>query len=209
MAASCFFINRSPRNARRRAGESVGGGRNREQYSENVNKRSWYFLTALALALHNAEEAATAPRLLELMQGRAPGFLRSFYAGIQVSELRTSLLVLTVVALLLATAARRVPGSTGWSYTMLLFGAVIGLNAVAHVGLSIAFGTYVPGLVTAVALTLPVSLAVLVRGWRDRWIHPAAYWAILPAAVVVHGPVLAVFIRTTIGVFRMFTRGAA
>ena len=194
---------------RRTAGESVGGGRNREQYLENVSKRNWYFLTALALALHNAEEAATASRLLELMQGRAPAFLRSFYTGIQVSELRTSLLVLTIVALVLAIAASRAPSSPGWSYTMLLFGAVIGLNAVAHVGLSIAFRTYVPGLITAVVLTLPVSIAVMVRGWRDRWVHPAAFWTILPAAVVVHGPALAVFIRTTIGVFRVFTRGAA
>jgi len=193
---------------RRTAGASAGGGRNREQYSENVNKRSWYVLTALALALHNAEEAATAPRLLELMQGRAPTVLRSFYMGIQISELRTSLLILTVVALLLATAASRAPSSPAWSYTMLLFAAVIGLNALAHIGLSVAFGTYVPGLVTAVALTLPVSVAVLVRGWRDRWVHPGAYWTILPASVVVHGPVLAVFIRTTIGVFRLFTRGA-
>jgi Protein of unknown function with HXXEE motif len=176
---------------------------------ENVDKRSWYFLTALAFGLHNVEEAAAAPRMLELMQSRAPMFLRSFYTGIQVSELRTSLIVLTVVALLLATAASRAPGAPGWSYTMLLFCAVIGLNALAHVSLSIAFGTYMPGLITALVLTLPVSVAVLVRGWRDRWVLPSAYWTILPAAVVVHGPVLAVFIRTTISVFRVFIRGAA
>jgi hypothetical protein len=175
----------------------------------NVNRRAWYLLTAVAFALHNAEEAAAAPRLLDLLQSRAPTFLRSFYAGIQVSELRTSLFVLTVVALLLATAARRAPSAPGWSYTMLVFAAVIGLNALAHVSLSIAFGTYMPGLITAGVLTLPVSMAVLMRGWRDRWALPAAYWTILPTAVIVHGPALAVFIGTTIGVLRMFTRGAA
>jgi hypothetical protein len=174
-----------------------------------VNRRAWYLLTLVAFAVHNAEEAAMAPRMLELLQSRAPAFLRGFYAGIQVSEVRTNLFVLTVVAFLLATAARRAPSAPGWSYTMLVFAAVIGLNALAHVLLSIAFGTCMPGSVTAVVLTLPVSVAVLLRGWRERWVLPVVYWTILPAAVMVHGPVLAVFLRTTIGVFRVFTPGAA
>ena len=167
-----------------------------------MNRRSWYFLTAVAFALHNAEEAAAAPRMLDLMQSRAPMFLRSVYAGIQVSELRASLLVLTLAALALAAAASRAPNAAGWSYLMLLLGAVIGLNALAHVALTITFGAYMPGLITALVLTLPVSVAVLARGWRDRWVVPAAYWTLLPAAVVVHGPVLAVFIGTSIRALR-------
>ena len=170
-----------------------------------MNRRSWYLLTAVAFALHNAEEAAAASRMLDLMQSRAPMFLRSLYAGIQVSELRASLLVLTLAALGLAIAASRAPNVPGWSYVMLLLGAVIGLNALAHLGLAIAFGTYMPGLITALVLTLPVSVAVLVHGWRDRWVVPAAFWTLMPAAVVVHGPVLAVFIGTSIRVLRVFT----
>jgi len=169
-----------------------------------MSRRSWYVLTALAFALHNAEEAVAAPRMVELMQSRAPMFLRSLYSGIQVSELRASLLVLTLIALLLVAAASRAPGARGWSYVMLLLAAVIGLNALAHLGLAIAFGTYMPGLITALVLTLPVSIAVLARAWHDRWVAPGAYCTVLPAAVVLHGPVLAVFIRASIRAFRVF-----
>jgi hypothetical protein len=169
-----------------------------------MSKRRWYVLTALAFALHNAEEAAFAARMLDLMQSRAPMFLRGFYSGIQASDLRASLLVLTVIALLLAALASRSPSAPGWSYVMLLMAAVIGLNALAHLGLAISFGTYMPGLITALVLTLPVSVAVLARGRRETWVAPGTWWTLLPAAVVVHGPVLAVFIRASIGALRMF-----
>ncbi len=110
-------------------------------------------------------------------------------------ELRSSLLVLSVGGLLLAVLASRGRRTASWSYTTLLFGAVIGLNALVHLALSVVFGLYMPGLITAVFLVLPVSVAALARGWRERWVAPGAYWTILPAAILVHGPVLAAFIR--------------
>ena len=143
------------------------------------------------------------------MQTRAPGFLRELYAGIQASELRASLLVLTLVGLVLAAVAARNPGRSGWAYAMLVFGAVIGVNALAHVGFAIAFRSYMPGLVTAVLVTLPISAVVLIRGRREAWVPRTAYWTIAPAAIIVHGPLLAGFVRATIGVVRAIGRGAA
>ena len=65
-----------------------------------MSRRSWYLILGLALALHNGEEVLRATHMLRFMQSDAPGFLRDAYAGITVSELQGSLLILTAIALL-------------------------------------------------------------------------------------------------------------
>lgn len=165
-----------------------------------MTRRGWYWALGLAFAVHNAEELATAPLMLNLMQSRAPVFVREFYEGIGVSELRLILVILIAAGVALAAAAARNPETRGWSYTMLVFGAVIGLNAVAHIGLAIAFGGYMPGLITAAFVSLPLFIALLVRSRKEGWVPANVYWTILPAALVVHGPLLAGFIRATLGI---------
>lgn len=171
-----------------------------------MTKRSWYFLIGLAFALHNSEEAIAAPRMLAMMQARGPSLLRSFYAGIEVSELRVSLFILTALGLFLALMAARNEESTSGAYIMLVFAALIGLNALMHIALAVTFRTYMPGLITAILLTLPLSLLVLAHGFRERWVSMRAYWSIIPAAVVVHGPLLAAFIIGTTRLARVFVR---
>src|SRR5687767_3412545 len=121
--------------------------------------------------------------MIELMQSRAPSFVRAFYAGMTVSDLRISLLILTILSVLVATIAARSPARTSSSYVMLVFAGLIGFNALVHVVLSLAFRAYMPGLLTALLLTLPVSIVLLVRGRRERWVSPNLYWTVLPAAV--------------------------
>jgi hypothetical protein len=174
-----------------------------------MSRRFWYFVVVLAFALHNLEEAIAASRMLDLMESRGPGYLRAFYSGIDVFTLRTSLLILTVLGLLVTVTAARSPTRPGSSYVMLVFGAIIGLNALAHVALTVALRAYMPGLLTALLLTLPVSALLLTLGRRERWVSSPAYWTILPVAVVVHGPVLLGFLRISIGVARSLSRGAA
>lgn len=171
-----------------------------------MTRRSWYFLIGLAFALHNSEEAIAALRMLALMQSRGPALLRAFYAGIEVSELRVSLFILTALGLFLALMAARNEASTSGAYTMLVFAAVIGLNALMQIALAVMLRTYMPGLITAIVLTLPLSLLVLARGLRERWVSMRAYWSIIPAAVVVHGPLLAAFIVGTTRLARVFVR---
>jgi hypothetical protein len=172
-----------------------------------VSRRSLYLLTALAFGLHNTEEAIAASRMIELMQSRAPSLLRDFYAGIAVSELRISLLILTTLFVLVAGIAARSPAKVSSAYVMLVFGGFIGLNALVHVVLSFAFRTYMPGLLSALLLTLPASVVLLARGRRERWVSPRLYWTIFPAAVLIHGPIMVGFLRASIGVARAFSRG--
>ena len=171
-----------------------------------MTKRSWYWTAAVAFAIHNTEEGIGAPLFLQLMQSRAPGALRNFYSGVHAAEFRVSLVILSAIGLCLAAmAANRIRSST-WSYVMLVFGVVIGLNGLAHVGFSIAWRGYMPGLLTAVCVTIPVSIALLIRSRSEAWISPTLRWTLGPAAIAVHGPVFAALIPLLVDSARWLTR---
>ena len=160
----------------------------------------------MAFAVHNVEEGIGAPLLIQLMQSRAPNFLRSFYSGIRAVDFRGSLIILSTIGLCLAAIAATRITSRAWSYVMLVFASVMGLNGLAHVGFSIAWHGYMPGTLTAVCLTIPISLALLVRSHREVWIAPSLRWTLAPAAIVVHGPVLVALIPLFVRLTRLLTR---
>lgn len=174
-----------------------------------MSRRAWYLTVALAFAVHNAEEATAAPRMLNFMQSSASMGFGAFYQGITPSELRASLAVLTLLGVTVTAFAVRFPHRSRWAYTMLVFASVIGLNALAHVALSSMFRTYMPGLVTALMLTLPAAVMVLLRARHEKWVSSTAYWTALPMAIVIHGPVLVLFIRTAMRGVRALTGSAA
>jgi hypothetical protein len=176
--------------------------------TDSVSRRAWYLIIGVVFAVHNAEEATAAPRMLEFMQFGAPIALRAFYDGVDVAELRFSLAILTLLGMALTAIAARLALGPRWAYVMLVFAAVIGLNALAHVVLSGIARTYIPGLATALLLTLPVAILVLVRARRDNWVSATAYWTAFPMALVIHGPVLVLFVRTIIGALRLLTGSA-
>lgn len=163
-----------------------------------MSRSAWYLLVGLAFALHNGEEALAAWRLLEFLQSDAPRFLREFYAGITVFELQVGLIILTALGIVVTVVTVRSPTASASAFGMMVFAAVLGLNAVAHIGLSIAARSYVPGLVTAIAITLPVSVLLLLRARREAWVTPSVFWAVLPVAVLVHGPLLAAFLQISL-----------
>lgn len=134
--------------------------------------------------------------MVRLLQSQAPRFLRSFYSQVDVSDLRFGLAVLTLLGVALALIAIRIPRATGSAYAMLVFATVIGINAFAHIVLSVIFRAYMPGLLTAIFLCLPVAIALWYRAWKDAWIPRTWIWTVVPAALLVHGPLLAGFIRT-------------
>ena len=156
----------------------------------------------LALALHNGEEALRATHMLQFMQSDAPGFLRDAYAGITVSELQGSLLILTAIALLGAVVAAVFSAAAAAAFGMMVLAALLGLNAVFHIVLSIQAGAYMPGLITALLISLPVSVTLLVRAWQQRWVSARAFWTVLPVAVLIHGPVLDAGFRVSLSLVR-------
>jgi hypothetical protein len=174
-----------------------------------VGKRALYVLVAIVFVLHNAEEGIAAAQMIGFMQSQAPAFLRGLYEGVGVAELRISLAILTLVGVLVTVLCVRRATGAGSSYSMLLFASVIGVNAVMHIALAAAAGAYMPGILTAVTMTLPLAVVLLLRGRREMWVSSGTYWTLLPAALVVHGPVLAAFVRASVTIASMFTGASA
>jgi hypothetical protein len=158
--------------------------------SDRISGRWWYFFLGLAFVVHNSEEVLLAPQMLRFMQSDAPGFVREFHAGITVSELQAVLLILTALVLMVIAIAAVFAAAAASAFGLIALAALLGLNAVFHIGLFIQTGVYSAGLATAVLVSLPVAATLLVRARRQRWIPARAFWAAVPVAVLVHGPVV-------------------
>jgi len=167
-----------------------------------MSRRFWYLILGLALSLHNAEEILRATQYLQFMQSDAPDFLRDAYAGITVSELQGSLLVLTATAVLGTGVATVFSAAAASAFGMMVLAAFLGLNAIFHLILSIQAGAYNPGLVTALLISLPISITLLVRARQQRWVSARTFWMVLPTAVLIHGPILDVAFRVALRLVR-------
>lgn len=158
--------------------------------SVRVNRRWWCLILGLAWLLHDAEEVLLASQMLRFMQSDAPGFLRDAYAGITASELQAVLLILTALLLIVIASAAVFARAATSAFGMIVLAALLGLNAIFHIGLFLHTSVYVAGLATAVLVSMPVAATVLVHARRQRWIAAPAFWVAVPTAVLVHGPVL-------------------
>ena len=65
----------------------------------------------------------------------------------------------------------------------------------SHTITAAIFGSYVPGLVTALAVNLPFCAYVLHRAWHERWYGPRTLALLAPLAVLVHGPALVTLVH--------------
>jgi len=139
-------------------------------------------LLSLTLVLHNAEEYLAFPAFFASAGGRLGQWFPA--AGLA----RTSRLL--PPALLLANSAA-VAGDCGIGSHALLVAAlfietVLLVNAVGHSLTALPLGSYVPGLITAVVINLPVGIYVLQRGLREQWIRPNAAWQLIGVAIALH-----------------------
>src|SRR5262245_42596464 len=169
---------------------------------EPISRRWWFLILGLAFSLHNSEEWLLAPQMLEFMQSDAPGFLREIYSGITVPELQGVLLILTAFVLVLIAIAAVFAAAAASAFGMMVLAALLGLNAIFHIVMFIHTGIYLPGLVTAVLVSLPVAAALLVQARRQRWTPGPAFWAVVPVAVLVHGPVLDALFQVSLRLVR-------
>lgn len=147
---------------------------------------------ALALVtLHNVEEAFAFRTYLP----RIPGLLREPFSGLaQAVSYPSMLLALAMVTLIAAMVALTMavrPQSPWASWAFLTLQAVMGINAVAHLASALlVFGGYGPGVVTAVLLNAPFAVYCFTLAHRERWVGRAALLSTIPAALLLHGPVL-------------------
>lgn len=163
-----------------------------------MSGRRVLWLVPLLLALHNAEEALFFPRYLPFVLGRMPAAWRAVAGPVTSGQVWLALAIVTLVALALAAWAELRPDSRIAVWLLLLLQATVLLNVAWHTAAAVVlFRGYAPGLVTALLVNLPFSIYLLRRASRQRWLGRAALWALAPAALLVHGPVLSALLLAT------------
>jgi hypothetical protein len=117
-------------------------------------RKGWAWAVFGAFAVHNLEEASTAPAFFEDPPPDLPMPWPS------PTAFQTATAVVTAIGLALVLYAIRTERT--WPPTALA--AVMLINvAIPHVPLALISGGYAPGVVTALALNLPVDLFWLTR----------------------------------------------
>jgi hypothetical protein len=148
--------------------------------------------------VHNAEEAIFFPRYLPFVLARLPSGLQAVAGPVTSGQVWLALATLTVGAFGIAAWAALRPASRLAQWLLLLIQAALLVNALWHVAAAVVlFGGYAPGVVTAVLLNLPFSVYLLARARREEWLSRTALWALLPSALLVHGPLLSALLLAT------------
>jgi hypothetical protein len=150
------------------------------------------------LALHNLEEALTLRAARPTLALRVPAVARPLFATLTPATYMWALVVLTLLALGIATWASRRPGPAAtWALTAIQ--ATVALNVLSHLGAVVMLRGYAPGVVSAVLVNAPFSAYFFRRAVAERWLTRGALWATVPAAFLLHGP----------GVFALLALGDA
>ncbi|MEA2724398.1 MAG: hypothetical protein QOH59_2169, partial [Gemmatimonadales bacterium] len=128
------------------------------------------WLLPVLLTLHNLEEGLFFPRYLPSVLGRLPADVQDWIGPVSPGEMWIALALATGIPLAFCLWAAVRPNSRTALWLVLAMWATLLLNAVWHVVAAMAlFGGYAPGLVTAVALNLPLSVLVLRRAAAEQW----------------------------------------
>lgn len=155
------------------------------------SRRQLAWWVPVLLTLHNAEEALTFKEYLPRLPALLPEPLASFEARLSYPEMLAALVALSAIATLIAAFASLSGNSRRAWWPLLALEAAVALNVIVHVaGALLVFRGYAPGLITAVAVNAPFAIYFFRRAAREQWVTPAALWATVPAAFILHGPVL-------------------
>ena len=135
---------------------------------DRLSYRTIQRLLAVAIVLHNLEEGLTADAYLlrgvalvqqiPLLRGRVP--------LVSLNQLYVALVIVTVVSVVILAWATTGANRPYKRYVVAMIAAALLWNVfLPHVPAAIAFGGYAPGVVTAVAINLPLTLYLF---WRTR-----------------------------------------
>jgi hypothetical protein len=155
-----------------------------------MSRRSTLWLITAFLLLHNVEEAIAfhryLPQIIERLSRWSPGIIHISY-----SQILLALTLATLIPLALVAWAVRRPDQAAVLWFVLLVQVVMLLNVFSHLAAALfVMRGYSPGLLTAVLINLPFSLYLLRRAASEQWLSRRALWLTLPAAILVHGPLL-------------------
>jgi hypothetical protein len=156
------------------------------------------WVVPILLALHNAEEAIFFPRYLPFVLARLPSGWQAVAGPVTSGQVWLALAATTLLGFVVALWADRRPGSRTALWLVLLIQTTMLVNALWHVGAAVVlFGGYAPGLVTALLLNVPFSIYLLRLAREEGWVSRRALWALVPGALLVHGPLLSLLLLAT------------
>lgn len=139
---------------------------------------------AAAIVLHNLEEWWTLPLLPETLDALY-ALLGLPIAQPEIATIRWALAIFAVVpaGILLIAASKNTPRA---AFVCCMIASMSAANALLpHIALSLAWGGYVPGLVTAVFGTLPVGAFVLYEARRSEWLRPRGWLGAIALGIVL------------------------
>lgn len=141
-----------------------------------------------AVLIHNIEEAMTMPRYAPTVLALVPESIRPSIPSLDY--MYVALVVVTAIPIGLALVARRGASIIWATYGMLLVAAVMLVNVVWHLSAATLLRGYAPGVVTAVAINLPVMATVLRWARREDWLSRGALSMYIAVGVILHGAAL-------------------
>lgn len=142
---------------------------------------------AIAILLHNVEEWVALGLMPEVL-----GQVRSL-TGFSVPDIATIRAGLVAFAVFPLVILRRfaVAPTPRLTFVACMIAAMTATNALApHLVLALATGSYVPGLASAMTLTLPAGLWTLLRARVDRWLPTGQWLAAIAIGIVLVPAVL-------------------
>lgn len=155
-----------------------------------ATRRALAWWVPILLTIHGAEEALTFKEYLPRLATLLPAPLAPFAAQVPYSATLLALVAVSVLASLVAAWVWITGHRRAW-WALLALEATMALNVFAHVLIAmLIFHGYAPGLITAIVINAPFAIYFFRRAVRERWVSPAALRATLPAALLLHGPVL-------------------
>lgn len=156
-----------------------------------MSRRTVAWLVMALFTVHNLEEALALRTYLPRVGALMPERFANLVATLSYPAMLIALATVSVLAFVVALAVATWPHSPLALWLLLTLEAVVALNAIAHVlSALLVFHGYGPGLVTALVINAPFAIYCFRRGHRERWLSSAAMSAIVPAALILHGPIL-------------------
>lgn len=154
------------------------------------------------IALHNLEEAITAPRWLAAHGTElATRFGLTRIPAADATAFYTGLTALTVVILIWIALASRAPKRSFGVHSLVFLFFVFFANAlVPHLAGALILGKYVPGVATAVLLVIPFTAWWTLRAFREQWVSARGFVIAVASAFVFYalalGPLLGTLTQT-------------
>ncbi len=134
------------------------------------------WLSVLATAVHNAEEALWLPAW-----SRTAG---RWHRAVGATEFRFSVAVLTILAVISAWLATVQGKESLGSYLVAGYALAMALNAIfPHLLASLALRRYRPGTATGMLFNLPIGAALLARAFGEGYIDASAFLRFGPLVV--------------------------